>query len=484
MSSKIPNIKKLYTRPSNLTKLFRQENSFKEKFGFKDNIVYETILEKGINKNIINKISKIKKEGKWMREIRQNALKIFEEKEMPIWGPDLGDIDFNSFHYYVKASAKKEKMWKDVPQKIKTTFNKLKIPQTERRFLAGVATQYESEIVYQKLKEKWDKLGIVFLDTDSASIKFPEIFKQYFGKIVPPTDNKFAALNTAVWSGGSFIYIPKNIKVTIPLQTYFRINLKNIGQFERTLIIADEGSEIHYIEGCTAPIYSSDSLHSAVVEVVVKKNAKVRYTTLQNWSTNVYNLVTKRAIVHENAVMEWVDCNLGSKVTMKYPSIYLVGDKAHGEVLSLALANKGQIIDSGTKAIHKGKNTTSIIISKSICLNGGRSSFRSLVNHTKGASKSRSNISCNALILDDKSQTDTYPTNLVQEESSTITHEATVSKINTEQLTYLASRGLTPEQASALIVNGFIEPVVKELPMEYAVELNALINMSMEGSVG
>jgi Fe-S cluster assembly protein SufB len=464
-------------------KIAELNSSYKEKYGFEDKIDYTVDFGKGINIDTVTAISKFKKEDAWMLDFRQKAFAEFEKKPMPGWGPDLSEIDFDNFHYFVKAGGGKKHTWEEVPEKIKTTFNKLGIPQTERKFLAGVATQYESEVVYQKLKEKWDKLGIIFLDTDSAYQQYPEIFKEYFGKIVPPGDNKFSALNSAVWSGGSFIYIPKNVKVSIPLQTYFRINLKNIGQFERTLIIADEGSEIHYIEGCTAPIYSTDSLHAAVVEVVVKKNAKVRYTTLQNWSTNVYNLVTKRALVHENGIMEWVDCNLGSKITMKYPSVYLTGDNSHGEILSLALAGKGQIIDAGTKAIHKGKNTTSNIISKSISLNGGRSSFRSLINHAKGAKNSKSNVVCNALILDKISRTDTYPTNIEQEQQSFITHEATVSKLNSQQLNYLASRGLSEESASAMIINGFIEPVAKELPMEYSMELNALINMNMEGSV-
>lgn len=459
-------------------------SKYKSKYGFNDNIKNAIDFGAGLNEKIIKKISIKKGEDKFMRDFRLNSLKVFNEKPIQNWGPDLSEIDFNSFHYYVSADTKKQNDWEDVPETLKTTFDKLGIPKAERKFLAGVATQYESEIVYSKLKEKWDSLGIVFMDTDSAYKKFPEYFKKYFGKIVPPTDNKFAALNSAAWSGGSFIYIPKGLKVKIPLQTYFRINLKNIGQFERTLIIADEGSEIHYIEGCTAPIYSTDSLHSAVVEVIVMKDAKVRYTTLQNWSTNVYNLVTKRAIVHKNGIMEWVDCNLGSKVTMKYPSVYLLGDNSYGEILSLALANKGQIIDSGTKAIHKGKNTRSMIISKSVSMNGGRSSFRSLVKMNHNSVDSKSNISCDALLMDNSSRTDTYPTNELFEKTSTISHEASVSKIDEEQLNYLMSRGLSPEQSSALIMNGFLEPISKELPMEYAVELNALINMNMEGSVG
>jgi Fe-S cluster assembly protein SufB len=459
-------------------------SSYKEKYGFNDKINNKLDFGSGINETIVKAISEHKEEDKFMRDFRLKSFKIFENSKMPNWGPSIKDLDFDSIHYFVKAQDNKQKSWDEVPQEIKTTFDKLGVPNAERKFLAGVATQYESEVVYQKLKEKWDKLGLIFLDTDTAYKQYPEIFKKYFGKLIPPTDNKFAALNSAAWSGGSFIYVPKGVKVKIPLQTYFRINLKNIGQFERTLIIADEDSEVHYIEGCTAPIYSSDSLHSAVVEVIVKKNAKVRYTTLQNWSTNVYNLVTKRALVEENGVMEWIDCNLGSKVTMKYPSLYLVGNNSYGEVLSLALANKGQIIDSGAKAIHKGKNSKSMIISKSISLNGGRSSFRSLVQMSPSTKDSDSKISCEALLLDDISRTDTYPTNIVSVKNCSIAHEASVSKIDSDQMQYLNSRGLSNEQASALILNGFLEPISKELPMEYAVELNSLINMSMEGSVG
>jgi len=468
----------------NLSKLSLHNSSYKEKYGFSTKLKNKVDFGKGLNKKIVKAISDYKDEDKFMLDFRLSAYKTFLDKKMPDWGPDLSELDFDSFHYFVTAQDKKQLTWDDVPSEIRTTFEKLGVPKAERKFLAGVATQYESEVVYQKLKEKWDKLGLIFLDTDSAYKKYPELFKEYFGKIVPPIDNKFSALNSAVWSGGSFIYVPKGVKITIPLQTYFRINLKNIGQFERTLIIADEGSEVHYIEGCTAPIYSTDSLHSAVVEVIVKKNAKVRYTTLQNWSTNVYNLVTKRALILENGVMEWIDCNLGSKVTMKYPSLYLVGDNSYGEVLSLALANKGQIIDSGTKSIHKGKNSKSLIISKSVSLNGGQSTFRSLVQMNNPTKNSHSKISCEALLLDDKSKTNTYPTNISSIKDCSIAHEASVSKIDSDQLQYLKSRGLSKEQASALILNGFLEPITKELPMEYAVELNALINMSMEGSVG
>jgi Fe-S cluster assembly protein SufB len=457
---------------------------YQSKYGFKDDIANAIDIGKGLSKKVITQISALKQEDTWMREQRLKALNIFEHKQMPKWGPDLSKIDFNDIHYYVKASANKGHSWEDVPVKIKDTFEKLGIPQAERKFLGGVATQYESEVIYHNLQEQFSKQGVVFLDTDEAYKKYPELFRKYFSKVVPASDNKFAALNTAAWSGGSFIYIPKGLKVKIPLQAYFRINTKNMGQFERTLIIADEDSEVHYIEGCTAPIYSSDSLHAAVVEIVVLKGARVRYTTIQNWSTNIYNLVTKRALVRGNGIMEWVDCNLGSKITMKYPSVYLTEPGAHGEVLSIALAGKGQHLDAGAKAVHIAPNTSSLIQSKSICFDGGRTSYRGLLQMSKGARGSKANIVCDALILDDLSQTDTYPTNKVMEQDVNIAHEASVSRISEEQLIYLKSRGLSEAEAASLIVAGFIEPIMKELPMEYAAELNALINMSMEGSVG
>lgn len=437
----------------------------------------------GIDESVINDLSLHKKEPVWMQDFRKKSFAAFQKIKLPEWGPDLSGLNFNELRYYIDSTNKKTNKWKEVPAKIKDTFEKLGIPQAERRFLAGVAAQYESEIIYNRLKEEWKKLGVVFMDTDTAYKKYPILFKKYFSKIIPYTDNKFAALNSAVWSGGSFIYVPKGVHVKVPLQAYFRINVRNMGQFERTLIIADEGSSVHYIEGCTAPIYSTDSLHSGVVEVVVEKNARVRYTTLQNWSTNVYNLVTKRALVRENGIMEWVDCNLGSKVTMKYPAVYLAEPYAHGEVLSMAMAGKGQHIDSGGKAVHIAPYTTSIINSKSISMNGGRSSYRGLVKAGANALHSSSKVTCDALIMDNESQTDTYPLNIVENSNIKISHEAKVSKLDEEQLFYLLSRGLSPEQAGALIVSGFIEPVVKELPMEYALELNALINMSMEGSV-
>ena len=455
---------------------------YKERYGFHDDVKSDIDMGKGLSEDVVKAISKLKGEDEWMLDIRLKAYEHFKKMELPKWGPSLSKIDLKNIHYYVKASDKRHS-WDEVPKDIKDTFERLGIPEAERKYLAGVATQYESEVVYHNLKVKWDKMGVIFLDTDEGYKRYPELFKKYFNKIVPFTDNKFSALNTAVWSGGTFIYIPKGLKLKIPLQTYFRINSKNMGQFERTLIIADEGSEVSYIEGCTAPIYSSDSLHAAVVEVVVLKNARVRYTTIQNWSTNVYNLVTKRALVRENGIMEWIDCNLGSKITMKYPSVYLTGKKARGEILSIAVANKDQHLDNGAKAIHIAPQTKSVIRSRSICLNGGRSSYRGLVNIRKGAKGSRSDVTCDALILDSLSQTDTYPTNITDETDSTITHEAIVGRLNQEQLQYLMSKGLDRVQASSLIVSGFIEPFIKELPMEYAMELNSLIKMNMEGSV-
>lgn len=457
---------------------------YESKYGFKDDIKYIQKFPKGISEDVVKAISKLKNEPEWMLEKRLKGYKEFKMRNMPMWGADLSEIDFDNIHYFAKASNKKGHSWEEVPEEIKTTFDKLKIPESERKFLAGTATQYESEVVYSKLKKQWEKQGVIFEDTDSGLQKYPELFKKYFGTVIPYKDNKFAALNTAVWSGGSFIYVPKGVKVKVPLQTYFRINLQNMGQFERTLIIADEDSEIHYIEGCTAPMYTTDSLHSAVVEIVALKGAKVRYTTIQNWSSNVYNLVTKRAIAKENARVEWIDCNLGSKVTMKYPSVYLLGKGSHGEVLSIALADKGQNQDAGAKIIHRAPNTSSLINSRSICLNGGRTSYRGLLKATRNAKNSKSKVICDALIFDNKSRTDTYPTNEIDQKEMSLEHEASVSKVSQDQLFYLMSRGLSEEEATSLIVSGFLEPVAKELPMEYAIELNALINMSMEDSVG
>ncbi|MBD3280126.1 Fe-S cluster assembly protein SufB, partial [Candidatus Dojkabacteria bacterium] len=452
--------------------------------GFSDKLKYNKKFPKGLNEDIVRQISALKDEPKWMLDIRLRAYKEFASRPMPQWGADLNKIDFDNIHYFAQAGEGAKRDWEEVPKKIKRTFDKLKVPQSERKFLAGTATQYESEVVYSNLKKQWADLGIIFEDTDTGLREHPEIFKKYFGKLIPYKDNKFAALNTAVWSGGSFIYIPKGVKLDMPLQTYFRINLANMGQFERTLIIADKGSEIHYIEGCTAPMYTTDSLHAAVVEIFALPGAKVRYTTIQNWSDNVYNLVTKRAAAYENSRMEWVDCNLGSKVNMKYPAVWLKGEGAHGEVLSIAYADENQNQDAGAKIIHHAPNTSSLINSRSICLNGGRTSYRGLLKATKKAKHSKSKVICDALIFDDKSRTDTYPTNEIDNKSFSLEHEASVSKVSAEQLDYLMSRGLNEEEASALIVSGFLEPVAKELPMEYAVELNALINMSMEDSVG
>lgn len=454
------------------------------KYGFRDESKPAMDIGVGISEQVIRKISKLKDEPEWMLELRLKAFAEFERREMPSWGADLSEIDFDAIHYFVRATDKQQQDWNEVPPNIKETFERLGIPQAERKFLAGVASQYESEVVYHKLKDKWAKLGVEFWDTDTALQRHPELFKKYFGKLIPYTDNKFAALNTAVWSGGSFIYVPPGVKVDIPLQAYFRINAQNMGQFERTLIIVGEGADVHYIEGCTAPTYTTDSLHSAVVEIFVEPGASCRYTTIQNWSDNVYNLVTKRARARKDARMEWVDCNIGSKVTMKYPSVILAEPGAHGEVLSVAFAQRNQHQDAGAKIIHRAPRTSSVITSKSICKDGGRTSYRGLLKMIKGAERSKSKVICDALILDNESRTDTYPYNEIDEQVVTLEHEASVSKVSEEQLFYLMSRGLSEEEASAIIVAGFLEPVTRELPMEYAVELNALLQMSMEDSVG
>lgn len=453
-------------------------------YDFKDAIEYVHKTKPGINSAIVEEISRMKKEPKWMLEKRLAALKLFEEKPMPEWGGDLSDLTFEDIYYYVKPVLEQGRSWDDVPVDIKKTFERLGVPQAEKEVLAGVGAQYESEIVYHSLQKKWKDMGVIFCDMDTALREYPEIVKEYFGTVVPAGDNKFAALNSAVWSGGSFVYIPKGVSVDIPLQTYFRINAESVGQFERTLIIADEGSYVHYTEGCTAPIYSNASLHAAVVEIIVKKDARVRYSTVQNWSTSVYNLVTKRAHAHEGATMEWVDGNLGSTLTMKYPAVYLVGKGAHGEVLSIALAGEGQHQDTGAKMVHLAPDTTSRIISKSISHSGGRCSYRGLVNIAPKADRVKNNVECDALLLDDSSISDTYPTIKVNNDSASLGHEASVSKIKEDQLFYLQSRGIPEEQAASMIVSGFIEPVVKQLPMEYAVELNRLIELQMEGSVG
>ena len=444
---------------------------------------------KGLDRDVVTQISEIKDEPQWMRDFRLRSLDHFESKPMPngaFWGGSIEnyDLDFQNIYYYVKPMEGQGRTWDEVPDEIKRTFDKLGIPEAERKFLAGASAQYDSEVVYHKIREDLEKLGVIFTDMDTGLREHEDMVREYFGTIVPPADNKFAALNSAVWSGGSFVYIPAGVKVDIPLQAYFRINTENMGQFERTLIIAEEGSYVHYVEGCTAPTYSNDSLHSAVVEIIVKKNARVRYTTIQNWSTNVYNLVTKRAMAYENAVMEWVDGNLGSKLTMKYPSVYLMEPGAHGEILSLAFAGEGQHQDAGGKIVHVAPDTTSTIISKSISKGGGRTSYRGLLKVHDGAKNVKSTVRCDALLLDQDSRSDTYPVMEIDEEQVNIGHEATVSKVGDEQLFYLQSRGIDEIEATKMIVNGFVEPIVKELPMEYAIELNRLIELQMEGSIG
>lgn len=457
-------------------------DNYKFGFHYDDKPVFKA--PKGLSEDIVKLISNKKEEPEWMLNRRLSGYKVFKDKPMPTWGADLSGIKFDDIYYYVRPVDEQGKTWDDVPQEIKETFERLGIPEAERAFLAGVKAQYDSEVIYGSIEKQLKDQGVVFLDTDSGLKQYPELFKKYFGTVIPFTDNKFAALNTAVWSGGSFLYVPKGVKVKMPLQAYFRINAERMGQFERTLIIADEGSEVHYVEGCTAPTYSSGSLHSAVVEIIAMEGARVRYTTIQNWSTNVYNLVTKRAIAKKNATVEWIDCNLGSQVTMKYPSVIMQEEGAHGEVLSIAVAGKGQHQDAGAKMIHVAPNTSSIITSKSICKDGGRTSYRGKVHILKKATNVKSNVECDALIFDNESQTDTYPTNIVENPEVELGHEASVSKISEDQLFYLMSRGISEAEASALIVAGFIEPVAKELPMEYAIELNRLIEMEMEGSVG
>ena len=453
-------------------------------FGFHDDVEGVFKTERGINHEVVEQISAIKNEPEWMRQFRHEALDIFFAKSLPGWGADLTGIDFDNIYYYLRPTENQGKTWDDVPEDIKTTFDRLGIPEAERKFLAGVGAQYDSEVIYHSLQEQWEKDGVIFLDMDSGLREHEDIVKEYFATIIPAADNKFAALNSAVWSGGSFVYIPAGVHVNIPLQAYFRINAENMGQFERTLIIAEEGSNMHYVEGCTAPIYSSNSLHSAVVEIMVKEKARCRYTTIQNWSTDVYNLVTKRAMVESAGTMEWIDGNLGSKVTMKYPAVYMMGPKAHGEVLSIAFAGSGQHQDAGAKVVHAAADTTSKIVSKSISKDGGRASYRGLLKVAKGAHHSSSSVVCDALLLDEKSRSDTYPYIEIEEDDVKVGHEASVSRIGEEQLFYLKSRGITEEEAAAMIVGGFIEPLVKELPMEYAVEMNRLIQLQMEGSIG
>ncbi|BBI32330.1 Fe-S cluster assembly protein SufB [Cohnella abietis] len=454
------------------------------KYGFRDE--HKAIFQsgKGLTEEIVRTISEMKGEPEWMLKFRLKSLEQFRKMEMPKWGGNMDDLDFEEIQYYVKPSEKQGKTWEEVPEEIKATFDKLGIPEAEQKFLAGVSAQYESEVVYHSMQEELTKQGVIFSDTDSAIREYPEIFKEYFGTVIPPTDNKFAALNSAVWSGGSFIYVPKGVQCTVPLQAYFRINSENMGQFERTLIIADEGSSVHYVEGCTAPVYSTNSLHSAVVEIIVKKDARVRYTTIQNWAPNIYNLVTKRAVAEENATMEWVDGNIGSKLTMKYPAVILKGRGAKGMVLSIAVAGKGQHQDAGAKMVHLAPDTSSTIISKSISKHGGKVTYRGLASFGRNAEGAKANIKCDTLILDDQSTSDTIPYNEIMNDNITLEHEATVSKVSEDQLFYLMSRGLTDAEATQMIVMGFIEPFTKELPMEYAVEMNRLIKFEMEGSIG
>jgi Fe-S cluster assembly protein SufB len=454
------------------------------KYGFKDPENYVFKSRKGLDQDIVKQISTMKGEPEWMLNFRLKALDHFMKRPMPTWGADLSGLNLDEIFFYVKPTNDQSQSWEDVPETIKNTFDKLGIPEAERKFLAGVGAQYESEMVYHNLLEHLEKQGVIFLSIEEGLRQHPDLFKEYFGTVIPIEDNKFAALNSAVWSGGSFVYAPKGVKVDLPLQAYFRLNVANIGQFERSLIIADEGSQVHYVEGCTAPKYTTNSFHSGVIEIVVKRGARVRYTTIQNWSTNVYNLVTQRAKVYRDGSMEWVDSNLGSKVTMKYPSCYLLEPGAHGEILSMAFAGAGQVQDAGGKVIHFAPNTSSKITSKSISKNGGRASYRGLLKVYSGAAGSKSNVVCDALLLDAASRSDTYPTIEVDENDVTIGHEATVSRVGEEQLFYLMSRGLSKEDATTMVVSGFIEPLVKELPMEYAVEMNRLIQLQMAGSVG
>lgn len=456
----------------------------KYKYGFQDPDVTVFKTRKGLDHDVVRQISAMKGEPEWMLEFRLKGLEHFQARPMPTWGGDISKLDLDNIYYYVKPAEAESKTWDDVDDTIKKTFDRLGIPEAEQKFLAGVGAQYESEMVYHSIQEHLEEQGVIFLSIEDGLRKHPDLFKEHFGKVIPITDNKFAALNSAVWSGGSFVYVPPGVKVELPLQAYFRLNMANIGQFERSMIIVDEGAQVHYVEGCTAPTYTTDSFHSGVIEIIVKKGARCRYTTIQNWSTNVYNLVTQRAIVHEDATMEWVDANLGSKITMKYPSCYLVGRGAHGEILSMAFAAEGQHQDTGGKAIHAAPYTTSKITSKSISKGGGQASYRGLLKVHKGAEGSKSSVVCDALLLDPESRSDTYPYIEIDEDQVTIGHEASVSKVGEEQLYYLMSRGLSEEEATTMVVSGFIEPLVKELPMEYAVEMNRLIQLQMEGSIG
>ncbi len=454
-------------------------------FGWADSDTAGETARRGLNDEVVSDISARKSEPQWMLDLRLKSLRLFGKKPMPTWGSDLSGIDFQNIKYFVKSTEKQAASWEDLPEDIKNTYDRLGIPEAEKqRLVAGVAAQYESEVVYHQIREDLEEKGVIFVDTDTGLREHEDLFREYFTSVIPAGDNKFASLNTAVWSGGSFIYVPPGVHVDIPLQAYFRINTENMGQFERTLIIADEGSYVHYVEGCTAPIYKSDSLHSAVVEIIVKKNARVRYTTIQNWSNNVYNLVTKRATCAEGATMEWIDGNIGSKVTMKYPAVFLLGEHARGETLSIAFAGEGQHQDAGSKMVHAAPNTSSQIISKSVARGGGRTSYRGLVQIMEGAHGSKSSVVCDALLVDTISRSDTYPYVDIREDDVQMGHEATVSKVSEDQMFYLMSRGMSEEEAMAMIVRGFVEPIAKELPMEYALELNRLIELQMEGAVG
>jgi len=459
-------------------------DEYKYHFVDKESHVFRT--QPGLNEEVVRQISAQKGEPSWMLEFRLKALQIYNSKPMPTWGGDLSDLErvLDEIYFYVRPQDRMEHSWDDVPEDIKNTFERLGIPEAEQKILAGVGAQYESEMVYHSLKKEWEDQGVIFDSIEEGLKNHPDLFRQYFGTVIPSADNKFAAMNSAVWSGGSFVYIPKGVELKTPLQAYFRVNQEKMGQFERTLIIADEGSHAHYIEGCTAPVYSTESFHSGVIEIIVNRNARFRYTTIQNWSNNMYNLVTQRAMVHQNASMEWLDGNLGSKLTMKYPSCYLVGEGAHGEILSIAYAGNGQHQDTGGKVIHAAPNTSSSIVSKSISKGTGRSSYRGLAKVYEGATHAKCNVECDALLINDTSRTDTYPYIEIEERDANVGHEATVSKVGEEQLFYLMSRGMSEEEAMALIVRGFIEPIAKELPLEYAVELNRLIELEMEGSVG
>ncbi|HEV7196040.1 MAG TPA: Fe-S cluster assembly protein SufB [Pedococcus sp.] len=454
-------------------------------YGWADSDTAGATAKRGLNEDVVRDISSRKNEPQWMLDLRLKSLRLFGKKPMPNWGSDLTGIDFQNIKYFVKSTEKQATTWDELPADIKNTYDRLGIPEAEKqRLIGGVAAQYESEVVYHQIREDLEEKGVIFVDTDTGLREHEDLFREYFASVIPAGDNKFAALNTAVWSGGSFIYVPPGVHIDIPLQAYFRINTENMGQFERTLIIADEGSYVHYVEGCTAPIYKSDSLHSAVVEIIVKKNARVRYTTIQNWSNNVYNLVTKRATAAEGATMEWIDGNIGSKVTMKYPAVFLLGEHARGETLSIAFAGEGQHQDAGAKMVHAAPHTSSTIVSKSVARGGGRTSYRGLVQILEGAHGSRSNVVCDALLVDTISRSDTYPYVDIREDDVTMGHEATVSKVSEDQLFYLRSRGMTEEEAMAMIVRGFVEPIARELPMEYALELNRLIELQMEGAVG